>query len=47
MDPISHVEFQISTNSTHLLGDHPMHISGKFGSNLIIGFREEVLNVKS
>jgi hypothetical protein len=27
--------------------DHPMNISGKFGSNLFSGFREEDLNVKS
>jgi len=47
MDPGSHVEFQISTKSTNLVEDHPMNISGKFGSNLLGGFREEDLNVKS
>jgi hypothetical protein len=41
MDPGSHVEFQISTKN------HPLNISGKFGSNLFSGFREEDLNVKS
>ena len=48
MDPGSHVEFQISTkNYTNLVEDHQMNISGKFGSNLFSGFREEDLNVKS
>jgi hypothetical protein len=47
MDPGSHVEFQISTKNTNLVKDHPMNISGKLGSNLFIGFREEDLNVKS
>jgi hypothetical protein len=48
MDPSSHVEFQISTkNYTNLVEDHQMNISGKFGSNLFSGFREEDLNVKS
>jgi hypothetical protein len=46
MDPGSHVEFQISTKNKHLVEDHPMNISGKFGSNLFSGFREEDLNVK-
>jgi hypothetical protein len=47
MDPGSHVGFQISTNNnTNLVEDHPMNISGKFGSNLFSGFREEELNVK-
>jgi hypothetical protein len=27
--------------------NHPLNISGKFGSNLFSGFREEDLNVKS
>jgi hypothetical protein len=30
-----------------LVEDHPMNISGKFGSNLFSSFREEDLNVKS
>jgi hypothetical protein len=47
MDPGSHVEFQISTKNTNLVEDHQMNISGKFGSNLFSGFREEDLNVKS
>ena len=47
MDPGSHVEFQISTKNTNLVEDHSMNISGKFGSNLFSGFREEDLNVKS
>jgi hypothetical protein len=28
MDPGSHVGFQISTNNTNLVEDHPMNISG-------------------
>jgi hypothetical protein len=47
MDPGSHVGFQISPKNTHLVEDHPMNISGKFGSILFSGFREEDLNVKS
>jgi hypothetical protein len=47
MNPDSHVEFQISTKNTNLVEDHPMNISGKFGSNLFSSFREEDLNVKS
>jgi hypothetical protein len=47
MNPGSHVEFQSSTKNTNLVEDHPMNISGKFGSNLFCGFREEDLNVKS
>jgi hypothetical protein len=46
MDPGSHVGFQISTKNTNLVEDHPMIISGKFGSILFSGFREEDLNVK-
>jgi hypothetical protein len=34
MDPGSHVEFQIGTKNTNLVEDHPMNISGKFGSIL-------------
>jgi hypothetical protein len=37
--PGSHVE--------NLVEDHPMNIFGKFGWNLLSGFREEELNVKS
>ena len=47
MDPGSHVGFQISTKNTNLVEDHPMNISGKFGSILFSGFREEDLNVKN
>ena len=47
MDPGSHDGFQISTKNTNLVEDHPMNISGKFGLILLIGFREEDLNVKS
>jgi hypothetical protein len=46
MDRGSHVGFQISTKNKNLVEDHPMNISGKFGSILISGFRED-LNVKS
>jgi hypothetical protein len=35
MDPGSHVAFQISTKNTNLVEDHPMNISGKFGSILL------------
>jgi hypothetical protein len=37
------LNFQISTKNTNLVEDHPMIISGKFGSNLFSGFREEDL----
>jgi hypothetical protein len=47
MDPGSHVGFQISTKNTILVEDDPMNISGKFGSILFSGFRDEDLNVKS
>ena len=47
MDPGSHVGFQTSTKNTNLVESHPMNISGKFGSILFSGFREEDLNVKS
>jgi hypothetical protein len=47
MDPGSHVGFQISTKNTNLVEDHPMNISGKFGSNLFSSFGKEDLNVKS
>ena len=46
MDPGSHVGFQINAKNTNLVEDHPMNISGRFGSNLFSGFREEDLNVK-
>jgi hypothetical protein len=46
MDTGNYVEFQISTKNTSLVEDHPMNISGKFGSNQFSGFREEDLNVK-
>jgi hypothetical protein len=44
---INHVGFQINAKNKNLVEDHPMNISGKFGSNLFSGFREEDLNVKS
>jgi hypothetical protein len=47
MDPGSHVGFEITTKITNLVEDHPMNISGRFGSILFSGFREEDLNVKS
>ena len=47
MDPGSHVGFKISTKNRNLGEDHPLNISGKFGSILFSGFREEDLNVKS
>jgi hypothetical protein len=47
MDPGSHVGIQISIKNINLVEDHPMKISGKFGSILFSGFREEDLNVKS
>ena len=34
-----------SAPKTNLVEDHPMNISGKFGSNLFSGFRKD-LNVK-
>ena len=36
----------ISNQHQNLVEDHPMNISGKFGSILFYGFREEDLNVK-
>jgi hypothetical protein len=47
MDPGGHVGFQIITKNTNLVEDHPMNSSGKCGSILFSGFREEDLNVKS
>jgi hypothetical protein len=44
MNPGIHVGFQIS--NTNLVEDYPMNISGKLGSILFSGFREEDLNVK-
>ena len=46
MDPDSHVGFQINAKNTNLVENLPMNISGKYGSNLFCGFREEDLNVK-
>jgi hypothetical protein len=37
MGPGSHVGFPISAKNTNLVYDHPMNISGKFGSNLFCG----------
>jgi hypothetical protein len=34
-------------SAPNLVEDHPMNISGKFGSILFSGFREEDLNVKN
>jgi hypothetical protein len=39
MGPGSHFEFPISTKNKHLVYDHPINISAKFGSNLFSGFR--------
>ena len=47
MDPGSHVGFQISNTNTNLVEGNLMNMSGKFGSILFSGFREEDLNVKS
>jgi hypothetical protein len=44
--PGGHVEFPISKN-TNMVEDHPMNIDGKFGWNLLSGYREEELNVKN
>ena len=45
--PGSHVEFPIYNKNTYLVDDHPMDIYGKFGWNLLSGYREEELNVKN
>ena len=37
----------LAAKNTNLVEDLPMNISGKFGSILFSGFREEELNVKS
>ena len=37
----------LAAKNTNLVEDLPMNISGKFGSILFSGFREEDLNVKS
>jgi hypothetical protein len=42
MGPGSHVGFPISAKNKHLVYDHPMNISAKFGSNLFCGFRKKV-----
>jgi hypothetical protein len=39
--------FKSAPKTKKLVEDHPMNISGKFGSILVSGFREEDLNVKS
>jgi hypothetical protein len=41
MGPGSHVGFLISAKSKNLVYDHPINISGKFGSNLFCGFRKK------
>ena len=41
------LDFKSTPKNTNLVEDHPMNISGKFGSILFSGFREEDLNVKS
>ena len=46
MGPDSHVGFPISAKNKHLVYDHPMNISAKFGSNLFCGFRKKDENVK-
>jgi hypothetical protein len=45
MDPGSHVGFQTSTKNTNLVANYPMNISGKFGSILFSGFREDRLTI--
>jgi hypothetical protein len=40
------LDFRSMPKNTNLVEDHPMNISGKYGSNLFRGFREEDLNVK-
>jgi hypothetical protein len=39
--PGSHAGFPIITKNTNLVYDHPMNVSGKFGSNLFCGFRKK------
>jgi hypothetical protein len=46
MDPGSHVGFQISTKNTNLVVDHPMNISGKFGSILFRGEIRMLVHMK-
>jgi hypothetical protein len=46
MGPDSHIGFPISAKNKHLVYDHPMNISAKFGSNLCCGFRKKDENVK-
>jgi hypothetical protein len=41
------LNFRSMPKNTNLVENHPMNISGKYGSNLFCGFREEDLNVKS
>jgi hypothetical protein len=41
------LNFKSAPKNTNLVEDHPINISGKFGSNLFSGFREEDLNVKN
>jgi hypothetical protein len=43
MDLGSHVGFQISTKNTNLVEDHPMNISGKFGSDTTLCEKENIL----
>jgi hypothetical protein len=42
----SHVGFLISAKNKHLVYDHPITISAKFGSNRFCGFRKKDENVK-
>jgi hypothetical protein len=46
MGPGSHFEFPISGKNQHLVYDHPMNISAKFGLNLFCGFKKKDENVK-
>jgi hypothetical protein len=52
LDPmgISHFHLDqsehIMSPGSHVVYDHPMNISGKFGSNLFCGFRKKDENVK-
>ena len=46
MRPGSHLGFPTSAKNKNLVYDHPMNISGKFGSNLFSGFRKKNENMK-
>jgi hypothetical protein len=44
--PIGSYVKTMSAEGGHLVYDHPMNISAKFGSNLFCGFRKKDENVK-